>query len=52
MDKKDHPSCVGDQEVNIDELMTQPFKISEDKLKVISTYLSDKTILKNREGGE
>ena len=47
-----HPSCVGDQEVNIDELMTQPFKISEDKLKVISTYLSDKTVLKNSEDGE
>ena len=47
-----HPSCVGDQEVNVNELITQPVKISEDKLKVIATYLSDKTVLKNREDGE
>ena len=47
-----HPACVGDQEVNVSELMAQPFKISEDKLKVISAYLSDKTVIKNREDGE
>ena len=47
-----HPSCVGDQEVNIDELMTQPFKISDDKLKFIAQYLSDNTVLKNREEGD
>ena len=47
-----HPSCVGDQEVDVNELITQPFKISDDKLKVISAYLSDKTVIKSREDGE
>ena len=47
-----HPNSVGDQEVNVNELIEQPFKISEDKLKVISTYLSDKTVLKHKEDGE
>ena len=46
------PSCVGNQEVNVSEFINEPFKISEDKLKVISAYLSDKTVLKNREEGE
>ena len=47
-----HPNSVGDQEVNVNELIEQPFKISEDKLKVISAYLSDKTVLKHSEDGE
>ena len=47
-----HPNSVGDQEVNVNELIEQPFKISEDKLKVISAYLSDKTVLRNKEDGE
>ena len=47
-----HPSCVGNQEVNVSDFINEPFKISEDKLKVISAYLSDKTVLKNREDGE
>lgn len=47
-----HPSCVGDQEVNVSEFLEQPFKISEDKLKVISQYLSDKTVLKNKGDGD
>jgi len=47
-----HPSCVGNQEVNVSDFINEPFKISEDKLKVISAYLSDKTVLKNREEGE
>lgn len=47
-----HPSCVGDQEVDVDKYLTQPFKISEDKLKVISQYLSDKTVLRNKEEGD
>lgn len=47
-----HPSCVGDQEVNVNDLMKQPVKISDDKLKAISVYLSDKTVLKNKEDGE
>lgn len=44
-----HPSCVGDQEVDVTECLNQPLKISDEKLKFISQYLSDKTILKNRE---
>ena len=47
-----HPSCVGNQEVDITEYLNQPFKISDDKLKVIAQYLSDNTVLKNREEGD
>ena len=47
-----HPSCVGDQEVDIASTMEQPFKISDDKLKFIAQYLSDKTVLKNQEDGD
>ena len=47
-----HPSCVGGQEVDITEYLNQPFKISDEKLKVIAQYLSDKTVLKNKEDGE
>ena len=47
-----HPSCVGAQEVDVSEFIEQPFKISEDKLKVISQYLSDKTVLKNKGDGD
>ena len=47
-----HPSCVGDQEVDVSEFIEQPFKISDDKLKFISQYLSDKTVLKNNEEGD
>ena len=43
-----HPSCVGDQVVDVSECLNQPLKISDDKLKFISQYLSDKTVLKNR----
>lgn len=47
-----HPSCVGDQEVDVSEFLEQPFKISDDKLKIIAQYLSDKTVLKNKEDGD
>ena len=47
-----HPSCVGDQEVEISEFLDKPFKISDAKLKVIAQYLSDNTVLKNREEGD
>ena len=47
-----HPSCVGDQEVNVSEFLEQPFKISDDKIKVIAQYLSDKTVLRNKEDGD
>ena len=47
-----HPSNVGDQEVDIAQYLNQPFKISDDKLKFIAQYLSDKTVLKNKEDGE
>lgn len=43
-----HPNSVGEQQVDVSNLIEQPVKISEDKLKVISAYLSDKTILKNK----
>lgn len=44
-----HPNSVGNQHVDVSDLIDQPVKISEDKLKVISKYLSDKTILKTKE---
>ena len=47
-----HPSNVGDQEVDIESALEQPFKISDDKLKFIAQYLSDNTVLKNREEGD
>ena len=47
-----HPSNVGDQEVDIAGAMNEPFKISDDKLKFIAQYVSDKTVLKNREDGD
>ena len=47
-----HPSCVGDQEVDITDTLNKPFKISDEKLKVIAQYLSDNTVLKNREDGD
>lgn len=42
-----HPNDVGEVEINLEENMNKPFKISEDKLSFISQYLSDKTLLKN-----
>jgi len=42
-----HPNDVGEVEINLEENMNKPFKISEEKLSFISQYLSDKTILKN-----
>lgn len=47
-----HPNNVGNQIVDVSKYINQPVKISEDKLKVISKYLSDKTILKNRQDGD
>ena len=47
-----HPSCVGDQEVNIEDKITEPFKVSDEKLKFIAQYLADKTVLKNKEDGD
>jgi energy-converting hydrogenase B subunit L len=42
-----HPTDVGKVELDLEENMKKPFKISEDKLSFISQYLSDKTVLKN-----
>jgi energy-converting hydrogenase B subunit L len=42
-----HPNDVGPVQLNLEDNMNKPFKISEDKLSFISQYLSDKTILKN-----
>ena len=47
-----HPSCVGDIEVDISQKIEQSFKISDDNLKIIAQYLSDKTVLKNKEDGD
>lgn len=44
-----HPNDVGEITVNTHDLIEQPFKMSDDKLEFISKFLSDKTILKNRE---
>lgn len=43
-----HPNSVGEQHIEVSDLLNMPVKISEDKLKVISKYLSDKTIVKNK----
>ncbi|WP_409200408.1 4Fe-4S dicluster domain-containing protein [Methanobrevibacter sp. DSM 116169] len=43
-----HPNAVGDFEVDTKNIIDEPFKISEDKIKFISQFLSDKTILKNK----
>ena len=47
-----HPSNVGDQEVDISDMLNKPFKISDDKLKFIAQYLSDNSVLRNREDGD
>lgn len=43
-----HPNAVGELEVNVNDLIEEPIKISEDKINYISQYLSDKTVLKNK----
>lgn len=43
-----HPNNVGEVDINIKELIKEPVKISDDKLKFISQFLADKTILKNK----
>ncbi|MCC7552948.1 MAG: 4Fe-4S dicluster domain-containing protein [Methanobacteriaceae archaeon] len=43
-----HPNDVGELEVNVNDLIEEPIKISEDKINYISQYLSDKTVLKNK----
>ena len=47
-----HPSNVGDQEVDVADMLDKPFKISDDKLKFIAQYLSDNSVLRNREEGD
>lgn len=47
-----HPNSVGDFEVDVSDKINDPIKISEDKLKYISQYLSDKTILKEDSHGD
>lgn len=44
-----HPNSVGNQHIDVSNLIDQPIKISEDKLKIISKYLSDKTIINKKE---
>lgn len=43
-----HPNSVGDQHIDVEELIDQPIKISKDKLEIISKYLADRTVLKNK----
>lgn len=47
-----HPNAVGKVDIDVSDLINEPLKISDDKLKFISQYLSDKTILKNKESTE
>lgn len=44
-----HPNDVGEITVDTHSLLEQPYKISDDKIAFISKFLSDKTVLKNRE---
>lgn len=43
-----HPNEVGEGFVDVSDKINEPLKISEDKLKYISQYLSDQTVLKNK----
>lgn len=44
-----HPNSVGNQHIDVSDLIDKPVKISEEKLKVISKYLSDRTIVNIKE---
>lgn len=43
-----HPGNVGDNDINPDDLMTKPIKISEDKMAFIAQYISDKSVLSRK----
>lgn len=43
-----HPNNVGDSDIDPDNLMTQPIKISEDKMAFIAQYISDKSVLSQK----
>lgn len=43
-----HPNNVGDSDVDPNNLMTQPIKISEDKMAFIAQYISDKSVLSQK----
>lgn len=45
-----HPNDVGEVELNMEELLQKPIKISDDKLAFIAQYLSDSTVLRKRKG--
>ncbi|MDR3291287.1 MAG: 4Fe-4S binding protein [Methanobrevibacter sp.] len=42
-----HPNDVGEVSLELNELMNQPVKISEDKIKFIAQFLSNKNVIKN-----
>ncbi|GAA5818063.1 MAG: energy-converting hydrogenase B subunit L [Methanobrevibacter sp. CfCl-M3] len=42
-----HPNDVGEVSLKLNELMTQPVKISEDKIKFIAQFLSNNNVIKN-----
>ncbi len=43
-----HPNNVGDSDIDPNNLMTQPIKISEDKMAFIAQYISDKSVLSQK----
>lgn len=43
-----HPNNVGDNEINSDELISKPVKISSDKMAFIAQYISDKSVLSKK----
>lgn len=43
-----HPNNVGDSGIDPDNLMTQPIRISEDKMAFIAQYISDKSVLSQK----
>ncbi len=47
-----HPNDVGEVEFDVKESIQKPIKISDDKLKFITQFLSDKTIITRKKEGE
>ncbi len=43
-----HPNNVGDKDIDPNNLLSQPIKISEDKMAFIAQYISDKSVLSRK----
>ncbi|MCQ2738040.1 MAG: 4Fe-4S binding protein [archaeon] len=43
-----HPNNVGDSDVNPNDLINKPIKISQDKMAFIAQYISDKSVLSRK----